>query len=279
MRPYEQLAFQFSHHILYEDGRVEHHNEYLNTEPGLFPNFDFIRALKKSLEVNNGSIFRYHNHENTIVNVIYDQLSRSDEADKQELMEFIESICKSTDKNAKKWTGDRNMIDLQKTVVNYYYDPVTGGSNSIKDILPAVLHSSTYLQEKYTQPLSSLNLSSKNFEPDHVFLKMEEGKPVSPYKALPPVFENWDSDQLEKITASIPEIADGGAALFAYSKLQFPDVGKEERTAMNNGLLRYCELDTLAMVMIYEYFREMCFGRVKNQETSLPAGAGIKTVD
>ncbi len=258
MRPYEQLAFQFSHHIVYEDGSVEHHNEYLNTEPGVFPNFDFIRALKKSLEVNDGSIFRYHNHENTIVNVIYHQLHRSDEADKQELMDFIESISQNTGKNAKTWSGERDMIDLQKTVVNYYYDPVTGGSNSIKDILPAVLHSSAYLQEKYTQPLSQLNLTSQNFEPDLVFLKMENAKPVSPYKALPPVFDNWDSDQLEKITESIPEIADGGAALFAYGKLQFPDVGEEERGAMNKGLLRYCELDTLAMVMIYEYFREVC---------------------
>src|SRR5690606_20454045 len=65
-RPYEQLAFQFSHHVVYEDGRVKHHSQYLNTEIGVFPNFDFIRALKDSLQVNEGSIFRYHNHENTI---------------------------------------------------------------------------------------------------------------------------------------------------------------------------------------------------------------------
>jgi hypothetical protein len=258
MRPYEQLAFQFSHHIVYEDGRVDHHNEYLNTEPGVFPNFDFVRALKTSLEVNDGSIFRYHNHENTIVNVIYEQLHKSAEPDKVELMDFIESISHNTGKKAKTWSGERDMIDLQQTVVKYYYDPITGGSNSIKDILPAVLHSSSYLKEKYTQPLSQLSLTSKNFEWDHIFLKMEDGKPVSPYKALPPVFDNWDSDQLEKITAGIPEIADGGAALFAYGKLQFPDVGEEERAAMNYGLLRYCELDTLAMVMIYEYFREVC---------------------
>ena len=86
---------------------------------------------------------------------------------------------------------------------------------------------------------------------------MEDGKPVRPYKSLPPVFDKWDSDQLERITAGIPEIADGGAALFAYGKLQFPNVAEDERAARNNGLLRYCELDTLAMVMIYKYFREV----------------------
>ena len=30
-KPYEQLAFQYSHHIVYEDGRIEHASEYLNT--------------------------------------------------------------------------------------------------------------------------------------------------------------------------------------------------------------------------------------------------------
>ncbi|WP_026837376.1 DUF2779 domain-containing protein [Gillisia sp. JM1] len=258
MHPYEQIAFQFSHHIVYEDGSVEHHNEYLNTEIGIIPNLDFIRALRDSLSENKGSIFRYHNHENTIVNVIYNQLLKSEELDKQELLDFIETISHNTEKNAKSWRGERDMIDLQKTVVNYYYDPSTGGSNSIKAILPAVLTSSEYLQEKYQQPLSNLGVTSNNFDNSHVFLKMENGTPISPYKALPPIFEGWDNEQLEQVADSLSEIKDGGAALFAYGKLQFPEVMQEEREAIRNGLLRYCELDTLAMVMIYEFFREVC---------------------
>ncbi|WP_296622880.1 hypothetical protein [Marivirga sp.] len=87
---------------------------------------------------------------------------------------------------------------------------------------------------------------------------MENGKAISPYKALPPVFDGWDSEKLEEIVASIPEIVDGGAALFAYQKLQFRDLAAGEREAINKALLRYCELDTLAMVMIYEYFRQVC---------------------
>jgi hypothetical protein len=258
MHPYEQIAFQFSHHIVYEDGRVEHHNEYLNTEIGIIPNFDFIRALRDALSVNEGSIFRYHNHENTIVNVIYNQLLKSDEPDKQELLNFIENISHNTSKNAKSWCGERDMIDLQKTVVNFYYDPSTGGSNSIKAILPAVLGSSEYLQKKYQNELTAINLTSKNFEIDHVFCKMENGKPINPYKALPPLFDGWDNEKLEQVSESLTEIADGGAALFAYAKLQFRDVPEIEREAIRKGLLRYCELDTLAMVMIYEYLREVC---------------------
>jgi len=176
-------------------------------------------------------------------------------------MEFIKSISHSTNSSSEIWCGDRDMIDLQRTIVNYYFHPITGGSNSIKAILPAVLYSSTFLQKKYSKTVQAINVTSKNFNNDHVFLKMENGSVVSPYKNLPPIFDGFDYDTLEEAaehaSKSVPEIADGGAALFAYGKLQFPDVTKEEREAINQGLLRYCELDTLAMVMIYEYFKDI----------------------
>ena len=45
-------------------------------------------------------------------------------------------------------------------------------------------------------------------------------------------------------------IAEGGAAATAYARLQFEDMNQETRENINAALLRYCELDTLAMVMI-----------------------------
>ena len=262
MRPYEQLAFQYSHHIVYEDGRIEHTSDYINLEIGAFPNFDFIRALKKTLEQNDGSIFRYHNHENTIVNVVYNQLIHSNEPDKEELFAFIESISHPTGSSLQKFTpGDRDMIDLQRTVVRNYYHPITGGSNSIKAILPAVLEASTFLQQKYVKPISDLNLSSKNFKSDYCFITMENGIPINPYKLLPPLFSEISNDDLERAielaSNELPKIADGGAALFAYAKLQDKSVSDIERSETKAALLRYCELDTLAMVMIYECFREL----------------------
>lgn len=44
----------------------------------------------------------------------------------------------------------------------------------------------------------------------------------------------------------------GGAAKTAYARLQFVEVHPEVRVEIEKGLLKYCELDTLAMVMIYE---------------------------
>ena len=47
-------------------------------------------------------------------------------------------------------------------------------------------------------------------------------------------------------------INQGGAATTAYMLLQFEDMPAANRTEMNAALLRYCELDTLAMVMVLQ---------------------------
>lgn len=79
LRPYETVAFQYSHHIMQKDGTIEHVGEYLNETQSFEANYEFVRALKKELENDRGSIFRYSNHENTVLNAIKEQLK--DDAD------------------------------------------------------------------------------------------------------------------------------------------------------------------------------------------------------
>jgi hypothetical protein len=74
---------------------------------------------------------------------------------------------------------------------------------------------------------------------------------------LPPLFEGWAESDLEDNVSEMDGIADGGMALTAYAKLQYQDMTDKERAEITSGLLKYCELDTLAMVMIYEHFKEI----------------------
>jgi len=263
MRPYEGVAFQFSHHVVYEDGRVEHLSEYLNTERGVFPSFDFVRKLKKSLDQDKGSIFRYSNHENTYLNLIYRQLKRNqtEVPDCEELCEFIRSITKSTKKSVEQWEGERSMIDLWDLVKRYYYDPATKGSNSIKQVLPAIINSSEYLKSKYSKPIYGAEggIPSKHFK-DWVWIEVDElGVAQDPYKRLPKMFRDIDPKILESmdLMSDSDELNDGGAALTAYARLQFEEMSDLERSEIHEALLKYCELDTMAMVMIYEAWREM----------------------
>ncbi len=253
-RPYEQIAFQFSHHQVEEDGSISHRSQWLNSEVGAFPNFDFVRALKKALENDNGTIFRYHNHENSILNAICKQLSESNEPDTAELCDFIYSIT-----HKDKHIGERDMVDLYQLVIKGFYHPSMKGSNSIKAVLPAMIESSVFLQKKYKKPVygtsafPSLNLK------DHVWLSKDDfGKWISPYKTLPPVFEGVSAEELDGfcVEEDAEGLADGGAAMMAYAKMQFTEMSKEERAFYHKALLHYCELDTMAMVMIYEGWKD-----------------------
>jgi hypothetical protein len=256
-RPYEQIAFQFSHHIIHEDGQVVHAGEYLHVKKGEFPNFAFVRALKKELEGDQGSIFRYSNHENTILCTIHEQLRDSQEADKDELMQFIRTITKSGEKSPDSWHGARCMIDLLEIVKKAYYNPLTKGSNSIKKVLPAVLEDSQFLQKKYSQPIYGGAITSRNFK-NHTWLQKDaEGRLLDPYKQLPPLFTEVDPELLDTFLSDADEVADGGAAMMAFARMQFSEMNDLEFEGLRQGLLRYCELDTLAMVMLIEHFQEL----------------------
>ncbi|WP_202615360.1 DUF2779 domain-containing protein [Algoriphagus kandeliae] len=256
-RPYEQVAFQFSHHMIDQNGNIHHQSEFLNADAGVFPNYEFARSLKKSLENDNGTIFKFATHENTILNVIINQLKGSDESDKYELIDFLKSITNSSRNSPDQWVGERDMIDLRKVVLKYYYNPHTKGSNSIKHLLPATLKSSDFLKEKYSQPIREIGLSSKNFPQDHIWLQIENDELVNPYSRLPKLFEDWELEDFEGNISGIESIADGGMALTTYAKLQYVDMSEAEREELVSGLKKYCELDTLAMVMIYEHLKEI----------------------
>lgn len=253
--PYETIAFQFSHHVMLEDGTIEHKDEYIKLERGEFPNFDFLRELKRALEKDEGTIFRFANHENTVLNQIGRQLLSSEEPDKNELLDFIYSI--THDKSENREGGSRDMVDMCQMVKDYFYDPRTHGSNSIKAVLPAVLSRSSFLQEKYSKPIYGKNspIRSKNFDDGWVWIKLDDqGNVKDPYKLLPKLFSDIDPEEVEHFFTD-EDLNSGGAALTAFAKIQFTQMSETERNEVIKGLLKYCELDTLAMVMIYEYWQ------------------------
>ena len=48
------------------------------------------------------------------------------------------------------------------------------------------------------------------------------------------------------------EIGDGGTASSEYARVTFDDVPEEERIRVRTALLKYCQLDTLAMIRIIQ---------------------------
>jgi hypothetical protein len=258
-RPYANIAFQFSHHVVEAIGSVEHRSQFLSTTPGRKPNYDFVRALKLALGAT-GTVFMWSPHENTTLNAILDELA-DDPApppDASELSMFIHSLTTKKTGNSKARTGSRAMVDLCRLAERAYFHSATKGSNSIKKVLPAVMQSSDYLKQRYSKPIYGAKggIQSLNFT-DQVWWQETDGVVTDPYQLLPPVFSDLPFELVDALKVNDDlEIAQGGAATTAYARLQFEDIGLEERKSTESALLRYCELDTMAMVMVYEGWQQ-----------------------
>ena len=257
MRPYEQVAFQFSHHVMEADGKVRHAGEFLCVEPGEFPNYEFARALKAELDQDHGTVFMWSHHENTILSAIVEQLAhdKTPPNDSEALIRFLKTLIKG---------GERAIFDLCSFAEKSFFHPDTKGSNSIKKVLPAILKVSQHLINTYSQPIYGKpdGIPSLNFKSPEGFTwlsKEVDGSVLDPYAKLK---EHASALLPEGIATDSSVIADGGAAATAYARLQFESLDDETRARIKDSLLRYCELDTLAMVMIMQGWQ--CIERNKD---------------
>ncbi len=247
--PYEQIAFQFSCHTLEEDNTI-HHQEWISINKNKFPNYDFVKALKDILDKDEGTIFRYAAHENTVLRQIQQQMANDNEDKHGEWIEWIDTITRWKDSETKEsFKGKRDMVDLLEMIRDYYYHPKMAGSNSIKSVLPAIFSSSNAIKDIYSKPLAF----GKNLK-NMIMWKEKNGVATDPYKLLPNTYQKLDISK-DDLFFDSALIHDGAAATTAYAKLQFTQMSDSERKALIEALLQYCELDTLAMLMIYQHWQ------------------------
>ena len=139
------------------------------------------------------------------------------------------------------------MVDLCKFVQNHYYHRLSYGSNSLKAVLPAIMVTSKILKQTNSSPLSfGTNLK------DYVLFKEKDGQVIDPYDLLPKL-QDLISEDLDKALFHKDSLKDGSGAMKAFQVLQFSQISEIEKKGLRKGLLNYCELDTLAMLMLYEH--------------------------
>jgi predicted RecB family nuclease len=119
-RPYQTIPFQWSDHILYEDGKLQH-REYLCNEDK-DPREEFTQTLLDALG-NKGSIVIYTSYETGVLNSI------------------IEHFPQYTDEL---WAIIDRFKDLHAIIRNNYYHPKFYGSFSLKYVLPALVPAMGY---------------------------------------------------------------------------------------------------------------------------------------
>jgi len=175
-RPYQQLPFQFSLHIVTPDGEMEH-KEFLDIS-GNDPGEAFAASLIESCRTA-GPVFVYNaSFENGVMRKLAERFPHHSPG----LLALIDRV-----------------VDLLPIARNRYYHPDQHGSWSIKAVLPAVC-------------------------PDLAY-------------------------------DSLDGVQDGMAAQSAFLEAMAQETTPERKAEIEQQLLAYCALDTLAMVRLWDFFR------------------------
>ena len=245
-RPNEQLLFQFSHHKLLESGQVIHDSECLITDPGVVPNEGVVRALRAALSADNGTVIHWWDHERVVLKDMAQQIDRGNAHDRQEMIAFIDKLV---GKN-----GPGRLVDIGRLLVaKAAFIAGTDGRSSIKKVLQALLSQSPVLRRLYENPIyGSSIMPSRNF---HLmdWWRARHGKVADPYSLLGELLPDLELDRIARSAEEGTDfVNNGGAAMVAYGLLQYSDLAPAERFRLRKQLLRYCELDTLAMVMVFQ---------------------------
>jgi hypothetical protein len=225
MRPYEQVAFQWSCHTIGEPDGALAHTEWINTEDS-YPNFEFARSLRDILG-RGGTIFIWSPFERTALRDIRGQLIKYREQDR-ELADWLDAI-----------TADGGpLVDLCQLAREHYFHPRMKGKLSLKYVLPAVWESDHGL---HTRPAFA-----------KYYRRGADGAILNPYDTLPTLpFGNPEEDE-----ATDQVVREGSGAMRAYQEMLYGLRRNDDATKEQWGrlLLQYCELDTAAMVMAWTHW-------------------------
>jgi len=218
------------------------------------PSAAVVRALRVALAGDGGTVLHWWDHERNVLNDVRKELEAGEEPDRAELTAFIVELSGGVEDRPAR------LVDMGRPLVaKTAFFAGTEGRSSIKKVLQAVMQQSDYLQERYGRPVyGTAEMPSLNFR-DWAWWREEKGQVVDPYTMLGQLLADPDLDRAareEEGDEASAFVANGGAAMVAYGELQRRDLDPKERERLEKQLLRYCELDTLAMVMVYEALRE-----------------------
>ena len=225
MRPYEKVAFQWSCHTITHPDKEPIHSEFLNCDFA-FPNFRFAESLMEQIGTS-GTPLMWSSYENTILRDILKQMDIFN-YENEKLKNWLTDI--TTDKGQSR-IG--RFVDLNELALRYYFHPDMKGKTSIKKVLPAIWNNNPYLHK--------ISWFKKYVSSSEIIL--------NPYDTLAPIINEMENEEVVK---------DGTGAMKAYHDLMFGEYDESKQDQLKKLLLQYCELDTMAMVIIWKYWFDKC---------------------
>jgi hypothetical protein len=242
MKPYELVAFQFSVHVIEGPDSTELvHHEWLNLHD-VYPNEEFISHLRQAIG-DVGTVCVWSPYEASLLKEVRRQL-RERGVWTPDTDDWLTQVLGSSNDEVKPLNP--RIIDLMKVSEAHYCHPLMNGSHSIKRVLDAVwseahgLWIHPWFAQYYAQ-----DASAQVIDPYKTLANSD-----SPYD----LGETDDSDDPDEIG-----VTDGVGAMRAYQDMLF-GMNRDNlalRDSTRDALLAYCKLDTAAMVMIWEYWKQI----------------------
>jgi hypothetical protein len=230
MRPYEQVAFQWSCHTIRQPNGQLEHSEWINVIDA-FPNFQFAESLMGNLGTQ-GTFLIWSMHENTVLNEIRRQMDKY-EYKNPALWDWLHTVVKF-DGHA-----SVHMVDMCDVAKRCYFHPKMKGRLSLKFVLPAVWETNDSLHSQFAKYCKS----------------DADGRSLDPYETLPRLpFGNPEAEDEDETDQAVTE---GTGAMRAYQEMLYGLHRNDEATKekWRQLLLQYCELDTAAMVMVWTHWK------------------------
>lgn len=268
LHPYQVVAFQFSvHALVVKNGSFDlkdiQHVETLfigsSAETDILASdIAFATALRAALTdpVNgvadvDGPVFHWASHERTVLRMVSERLAARGGHD--DLVAWIDATSRKEDDDP-----PGRLVDLLRIAEANTFHPLQHGRFSIKKFLPAICSETETMQD-----VSCLGFRSGPED-------READGCVDPYKGLPSL-QAVLGEVAPALAAAIHDeddsddegegIRNGTSAMRAYQQLRFKEcVQWSDATkrpmddfAVRKALLRYCELDTAAMVVVWSW--------------------------
>jgi hypothetical protein len=220
MRPYEMVGFQWSAHSFAAPDAPPAHREWLNTHD-TWPCLEFVETLRGAIG-DSGTVLMWTAHEQTTLKKIYDQMMRY-EVGSPALRAWIDTLVNG------------RLVDMNRVCLDTFMHPGMGGRTSIKVVLDALWKADAVMRQRFADWMGG----------DAFAVPDDSG----PYRELPTVtIDGVDLD-----------VSEGTGAMRAYQAMLY---GAERHNpamveAYRDLLLRYCKLDTMAMVLIWDHWRRV----------------------
>jgi Domain of unknown function(DUF2779) len=217
MRPYGQVAFQWSCHTVTALGDTPAHREWLN-DVDIWPNQTFVESLRDAIG-DDGQVLTWSHFEVAVLR----EIARDLAAFGREATELVHWMTH---------LADHRVVDLHRWAQSEYYHPGMRGRTSIKVVLDALWQSDSTMREQF-----------------EAWTDLAADASRDPYAALPPVEINGVWQDVHEGTGAVTAYQE---MMYGIDKGD-PDV----RSGWGSLLRQYCKLDTLSMVLIFENWRRL----------------------